>query len=73
MKKHHSMTRVAVWSLLLLSLFLATEAMAALYCVVDFGGKRCRYPDLPSCQQAAGKKGSCILNQQQIVAPVGHR
>ncbi len=71
MNTDHSMARAAFWPTLLLSLFWLTEGWTAVYCVVDFGGKRCRYPDLVSCQKAAGKKGSCVLNQERIAAPVG--
>ena len=57
--------------MLLLGLLWVTDGAAALYCVVDFGGKRCRYPDLVSCQRAAGEKGSCVLNVETLVAPTG--
>lgn len=46
-------------------------AHASLYCVVDFSGQRCHYSDLASCQEAAGRYGSCVMNRQQMLAPVG--
>ncbi|MBF0357971.1 MAG: DUF3551 domain-containing protein [Magnetococcales bacterium] len=58
---------MAVFALLLCS----NEALAALYCVVDFSGRRCIYPDLISCKRAAGGSGSCELNREQLVAPSG--
>jgi hypothetical protein len=58
---------ITIFALLLWS----NEASAALYCVVDFSGRRCIYPDLISCKKAAGSRGSCELNRDQLVAPSG--
>ncbi|MBF0383362.1 MAG: hypothetical protein HQL69_20275 [Magnetococcales bacterium] len=52
-------------------LFWSNEASAALYCVVDFNGRRCNYIDLPSCQKAAGSRGECVLNRETMTAPTG--
>lgn len=46
-------------------------AAASLFCVVDFAGKRCNYPDLDACRQAAGRQGGCVLNEGALVKPVG--
>jgi hypothetical protein len=51
--------------------FWSYEASASLYCVVDFSGQRCNYPDLVSCKKAAGDQGDCILNRKGMIAPVG--
>ena len=45
--------------------------LAAPFCVVDFAGERCWYPDYDACVRAAGEKGSCVVNQAEMVAPVG--
>ncbi|MBF0448038.1 MAG: hypothetical protein HQL67_07560 [Magnetococcales bacterium] len=60
-----------VWILLVLFMGMG-EACADLYCVVDFSGQRCIYPDLASCKGAVGESGgSCILNRSEMIAPVG--
>ena len=60
-----------ILAIFLLLLFWVNEASASLYCVVDFSGRRCRYPDLASCREAAGSQGECELNQGKMIAPVG--
>ena len=57
--------------LVLATLLWAGNGSTALYCVVDFGGERCRYHNLETCRQAAGEKGSCVLNRSEIIAPTG--
>ncbi|MBF0414279.1 MAG: hypothetical protein HQL78_10275 [Magnetococcales bacterium] len=47
------------------------EAGAALYCAVDWNGRRCQFVDLASCQQAVGAQGSCVLNREELMAPKG--
>ncbi|MBF0368497.1 MAG: hypothetical protein HQL52_03475 [Magnetococcales bacterium] len=53
--------------------FLPFQAFAnpGLYCLMDFGGKQCHWPDLASCQKMAGESGSCFLNQEEMIAPTG--
>ncbi|MBF0187290.1 MAG: hypothetical protein HQL50_05130 [Magnetococcales bacterium] len=51
--------------------WLPSLAQAAPYCVVDFAGKRCGFSDMQSCRQAAGEKGSCVLDQERMRAPSG--
>ncbi|MBF0285336.1 MAG: hypothetical protein HQL51_12865 [Magnetococcales bacterium] len=59
-------------SLVVLALLIPTAGWgAAPYCVVDAAGKHCWFQDLPSCQQAAGEKGECVLNREGMIAPVG--
>ncbi|MBF0194626.1 MAG: hypothetical protein HQL71_08705 [Magnetococcales bacterium] len=60
-----------VITLLFALLLWSNEAGAALYCVVDFNGRRCNYSDLPSCKQAAGSRGDCVLNRDTMIAPQG--
>lgn len=55
----------------LLILLIAVDSEAALYCVVDFSGKRCQYTNLEVCQKAAGKQGSCFLNREEMLTPTG--
>ncbi|MBF0178242.1 MAG: hypothetical protein HQL63_15555 [Magnetococcales bacterium] len=52
-------------------LLLPDTGTAEPFCVVDFAGKRCWYQDVESCRQAAGPRGSCVVNSAGIVAPVG--
>ncbi|MBF0455996.1 MAG: hypothetical protein HQL72_14415 [Magnetococcales bacterium] len=52
-------------------LLFSSEVSASLYCVVDFSGRRCNYTDMTTCQQAAGDQGECVLNRQEMIAPVG--
>lgn len=47
------------------------EVGAALYCAVDWNGRRCQFIDLLSCQQAVGTQGSCVLNREELMAPKG--
>lgn len=56
---------------LLLILFVAASGEAALYCVTDFGGERCHFTTLESCQRAAGAQGGCFLNREEVLAPTG--
>lgn len=58
-------------SLMLWTLLVPAYGETALYCVVDFGGKRCQFSDLTSCQKAAGKHGNCFLNREVMLAPHG--
>ena len=64
------MMRIIILTIFAL-LFAINEASASLYCVVDLSGRRCNYPDLVSCKQAAGEQGECVLNRQGMIAPVG--
>ena len=57
--------------LVLLAFFVVIRGDAALYCVMDFGGKRCQFTDLASCQKAAGTQGNCFLNQEGMQVPTG--
>ncbi len=52
-------------------IFWSGEASASLYCVIDFNGKRCHYPDVESCRKAAGPRGQCVLNRGKMIAPTG--
>ncbi|MBF0444788.1 MAG: hypothetical protein HQL68_04310 [Magnetococcales bacterium] len=60
-----------VITILFAILIWSNEAAAALYCVVDFNGKRCNYQDLASCKKAAGSRGDCVLNRETMIAPKG--
>ncbi|MBF0422938.1 MAG: hypothetical protein HQL73_08090 [Magnetococcales bacterium] len=53
------------------SMSLINTVEAALYCAVDINGRRCQFVDLPSCQEAVGPKGSCVLNRGELMAPKG--
>ena len=69
--KTETTPRLLSFILVVLAFFVVTSGNAALYCVVDFGGKRCQFTDLASCQKAAGTQGNCFLNQEGMQAPVG--
>ncbi|MBF0614478.1 MAG: hypothetical protein G8237_05915 [Magnetococcales bacterium] len=56
---------------LLIWLWGSGTANAGLFCVVDFAGKRCDYPDIESCRRAAGRQGGCVLNEGALLKPVG--
>ncbi|MBF0272739.1 MAG: hypothetical protein HQL98_11835 [Magnetococcales bacterium] len=47
------------------------EGWAGLFCVTDFAGRRCSYPDVESCRRAAGRQGGCELNVAEMVKPIG--
>lgn len=70
-RSHTLFKRTLLLPLLLLFLLVAVSGEAALYCVVDFGGKRCQFTNLESCQKAAGEQGSCFLNREEMLAPTG--
>ncbi|MBF0340742.1 MAG: hypothetical protein HQL95_07225 [Magnetococcales bacterium] len=62
--------QVRSW-VLILAFLLLPDAQAALFCVTDFGGRRCTYPDLDACRRAAGQQGGCDLNTEELVKPTG--
>lgn len=58
------LNRIAIAGLVLLS--LASEASAAPFCAVFAFGRQCYYFSLQACQQAAGARGACVVNDEEV-------
>lgn len=51
------------------AVFAAPDLFAAPFCAVFAHGKQCWYYTMDACRQAAGSRGACVINQDEIRAP----
>ena len=60
---------VRVSLLCMVALVLSESAIAAPFCAVFSYGKQCFYYNYDSCLRAAGTRGACVINDEEVRAP----
>ena len=63
------MKYVRVSFLCMAALILSESAIAAPFCAVFSYGKQCFYFSYDACLKAAGSRGACVTNDDEVHAP----
>jgi hypothetical protein len=62
-------TLILLVLLLCFGIFQPVEIYAAPFCAVFSSGKQCYYYTWDECQRAAGSRGACVINDEEVKAP----